>query len=362
MNSQIKILFIPIEEVPEVIEKGRLCSFPGCNRKHFTKGYCRAHNKQFLRKGEVTQLNENFRQKFNPKDYIGKQFNNWTVLSYSESDDVFTTKGKIRIRVVKCQCNCGVIKNVTISNLKLGLSKGCSKCRGRKDRKYKEVNGVASSYHPLYGIWRNMMSKCYNSNHSSYRHYGAKGIKVCERWHDLANFIIDISTFPKPDGWMRFNLIDSEKDFSPDNWQWSTYVIKGRRSIQDELTAANLARLTGYTRERIRQLSGMSTDPNTKTYPLKPFILSVRGSSSYHNIIFKPEAIEFLRKRKETFYRKRMRKGDEEYTYNWKKMGKCPFCKTPVYYHLYWKDIPLKGRACGKCPDGHVISLEKEEV
>lgn len=48
--------------------------------------------------------------------YIGMQFNNWTVLNKVDSD------------TYRCKCNCGTIRNVSLKNLKSGMSKSCGKC------------------------------------------------------------------------------------------------------------------------------------------------------------------------------------------------------------------------------------------
>ena len=44
----------------------------------------------------------------------------------------------------------------------------------------------------VYFLWRNMMQRCYNENHPSYKYYGNKGVIVNERWHVFNNFIEDI--------------------------------------------------------------------------------------------------------------------------------------------------------------------------
>jgi len=41
-------------------------------------------------------------------------------------------------------------------------------------------------YHPLYSVWRNMISRCYNKNVPSYKRYGGNEVKVCDEW--LNNF------------------------------------------------------------------------------------------------------------------------------------------------------------------------------
>lgn len=48
-------------------------------------------------------------------------------------------------------------------------------------------------YKKVYKVYNNMMSRCYNKNHNSYRSYGAKGVTVCKEWKDnFENFLSDI--------------------------------------------------------------------------------------------------------------------------------------------------------------------------
>ena len=49
------------------------------------------------------------------------------------------------------------------------------------------------SRHPLYGTWYAMMRRCENPQDGGYKDYGGRGIKVCDRWHDVALFIADIA-------------------------------------------------------------------------------------------------------------------------------------------------------------------------
>ena len=46
--------------------------------------------------------------------------------------------------------------------------------------------------HPLYKTWEGMMNRCYMESCSNYRYYGAKGVKVAERWHNFWNFVYDV--------------------------------------------------------------------------------------------------------------------------------------------------------------------------
>ena len=46
--------------------------------------------------------------------------------------------------------------------------------------------------HPLYFRWKSIMDRCYDTNRSNYKYYGARNVTVCNRWHDFWNFVDDI--------------------------------------------------------------------------------------------------------------------------------------------------------------------------
>lgn len=39
-----------------------------------------------------------------------------------------------------------------------------------------------------YKVWKSMIERCYNKNNHAYKHYGEKGVTICNEWNLYSNF------------------------------------------------------------------------------------------------------------------------------------------------------------------------------
>lgn len=71
-----------------------------------------------------------------------------------------------------------------------------------------------------YNTWANMLQRCLNQRHPKYPlYYGGRGISVCERWRDYANFLADMGE--RPAG-LSIDRINVDGNYEPGNCRWAT--------------------------------------------------------------------------------------------------------------------------------------------
>ncbi len=90
----------------------------------------------------------------------------------------------------------------------------------------------------LANTWANIIDRCYNPDAQSYHWYGARGIKMCDRWqHSVAAFIEDMGPPPTPKH--SVDRIDCNGNYEPSNCRWATQEEQNNNTRRSKLITWN---------------------------------------------------------------------------------------------------------------------------
>lgn len=165
-----------------------------------------------LRAGRSTMCRDcMYHKRFDPMKMVGKKFGRWTVTQYLGI--------KNRCNFYESRCECGYISNHYGSDLRSGKSKQCATCHNRELAVKNIKHGMHN--HPMYKVWSEMIQRCENQKNSGYKRYGARGIKVCDRWREsFDNFHKDMGE--RPEG-MTLDRINNDGNYEPLNCRWVSH-------------------------------------------------------------------------------------------------------------------------------------------
>jgi len=117
-----------------------------------------------------------------------------------------------------CECDCGNKTVVSVGHLRDGHTKSCG-CLNRITK-----HGMCGT--PEYNIWRAMVQRCSNPKYQTYRHYGGRGISVCDRWMRFENFYADMGE--RPTSKLTIERENNNDGYSPDNCIWADWTSQSR--------------------------------------------------------------------------------------------------------------------------------------
>jgi hypothetical protein len=148
-------------------------------------------------------------------DRTNQKYGKLTVIS--RAPDATIKGGQKRI-MWRCLCECGAETIVGAANLANGHTKSCGcKVREACSKSFKRHGQTETK---AYRAWCLMKTRCTNPSVSTYVNYGARGIKICDKWfNSFEAFLSDMGHPPSPTH--SLDRINSDGNYEPGNCRWS---------------------------------------------------------------------------------------------------------------------------------------------
>ncbi len=160
-----------------------------------------------------------------------------------------------------CECECGNFTTVAGTHLRQGSITSCG-CY-RLDMLIESISTHGKSNTREYTIWCLMKGRCNNTKSSNYKHYGGRGIKVCDRWADFDNFLSDMGEAPPN---YSIERINNDLGYSPENCTWADQFTQ---TANQRIKSNNTTGTTGVYKDKGRWIALITR--NKKTHYLGAF-------------------------------------------------------------------------------------------
>lgn len=138
-----------------------------------------------------------------------------------------------------CMCDCGNETVVSGGHLRGLKTKSCGCSRKETKNFTHKMTGSR-----LYKVWHAMKSRCYYEKSEMFKHYGGRGIMVCDEWKNSFISFYDWSIKNGYDenaerGQCTIDRIDVNGNYEPNNCRWATIKQQANNTRRNHLIKYN---------------------------------------------------------------------------------------------------------------------------
>lgn len=129
-----------------------------------------------------------------------------------------------------CRCDCGVEAVKGAQSIRDGKTRSCGCLRGRttaaRNRTHGEARCRGRRMTKEYKAWLHMKWRCTSPGYWAFEHYGARGIRVCDRWMaSFEDFLADMGRAPAG---FSLDRLDCDRGYEPGNCRWASANAQAR--------------------------------------------------------------------------------------------------------------------------------------
>lgn len=163
---------------------------------------------------------------------------------------IIPVKGQKRKAEAFCPaCNTLVIRDY--DNAVKQRTCGCRRKELRgKDHHFYKHGGIPRE---LYGKWKSIHERCFNSNHKKFPRYGGRGISVCKEWDNYLPFKKWALSLNWKKG-MEIDRINNNNNYSPTNCRFVTRAENCQNKSNNKLDSTKV--------KEIRRLLSIGKGPS----------------------------------------------------------------------------------------------------
>lgn len=155
-----------------------------------------------------------------------------------------------------CKCDCGAKKSILGKSLNSGKTKSCGCLIREKTINRNLIHNMSKTR--IYSIWIRMKKSCYSKNNSNYKHYGGRGIRICDEWLDKENGFMNFYNWAINNGYredLSIDRIDVNGNYEPINCRWADAIQQANNRTNNHYIIFNEEKHTMTEWSRILNIS-----------------------------------------------------------------------------------------------------------